>query len=239
MTRSLQSRGLWSLLGLLGTFACSAAVDLPISPPPPPPPAPAPQFHIEPSNPYLVLGGSLQLRAVLPNGEAVSVFWRIDEATAGTLTAGGLFTPLTCGEVGTVHVHALLAADTSLTAGTIITLEHTLVAVASITAINLLPDGQAAQLDSLKGPVEVRVAIAGIPSQCSEVAELRLVLEGVGLTTLGSLSFNPPISGPAVQTFVWNTVAVPNGSYRLKVLYRQPGRSLDAAGFIPVQIWNP
>ena len=141
--------------------------------------------------------------------------------------------------MGTVHVHALLAADTSLTAGTISTLQHTLVAVASITAINLLPDGATAQLDSLKGSVEVRVGIARIASQCIEVAELRLVLEGVGLTTLGSLSFNPPISGPAAQTFVWNTATVPNGSYRLKILFRQPGKSLDAAGSIPVQIWNP
>src|ERR1043166_1361490 len=121
MTRPLQSRGLWSLLGLLGTFACSAAVDLPISPAPPPPPPAAPQFHREPSSPFLMLGGALQLRAVLPSGEAVGVFWRMDEPTAGTLTAGGLFTPVTCGEVGTVHVHALLAADTSLTASTIIT----------------------------------------------------------------------------------------------------------------------
>src|SRR5690242_13224253 len=130
MARLREGCRAWLTLALAGTVACSAAVDLPISPPPPPP-APAPQFHIEPSNPYLVLGASLQLRAVLPSGEAAGVFWRMDEAAAGTLTAGGLFTPLTCGEVGTVHVHALLAADTSLTAGTIITLQHTLVAVAS------------------------------------------------------------------------------------------------------------
>jgi len=41
-------------------------------------------IHIEPSNPYLVLGASLQLRAVLPSGKAAGVFWRMDEAAAGT-----------------------------------------------------------------------------------------------------------------------------------------------------------
>jgi hypothetical protein len=230
----------WLLLGLVGTFACGAAVDdvIPISPPPPPPPAPAPQFHIEPANSYLLLGASLQLRAVLPNGEAAGVLWRMDEPTAGTLTAGGLFTPTNCGEVGIVHVHAIWPADTSLIASTTITLQQTAVGIATITAINLVPDGGTAQLDSLNGAVEVRVGLSGIRSQCTEVAELRLVLEGLTVTTLGSASFDPPTSGPAIQTFAWNTTGVPNGSYRLKVLYRQPGKSLDADGALQVQIRN-
>ena len=162
----------------------------------------------------------------------------MDEPSAGTLTASGLFTPATCGEVAIVHVHAISPADTSRSASTTITLLHTALGVATITAITRVSDGGTAPLDSLTGAVEVRVGITGIPSQCTEVSELRLVLEGIGITTLGSASFDPPTSGPAIQTFAWNTAGVPNGSYRLKVLYRQPGRNLDADGAVSVQVRN-
>jgi hypothetical protein len=198
-----------------------------------------PDLRILPPEVFLAAGATVQFAAVLATGAPASVTWWLEEPTAGSLTADGLFSHNYCASSPT-HVRAQLGSDSLRAATALLVFQYGEAAFASVSSITRVSDGRPSSLDSTTGIVEVRTTIGARPFPCRAATSLRLELASTaGTIPLDSLSFTPALTALSQQTFQWRTTLVPNAMYFLRLVARRLDGSIDANYSTPIQVRNP
>jgi hypothetical protein len=230
--------GMWSRSRFLGIGWISVApvvIGACAEPPTEPGPPPDAVFRIEPANPILVAGGTLQFRALSPNGAELSVYWRLQHSDFGTIGGSGLLA--SCLTAGTTEIAALRQADTTKRATTQLTLVQPAIALVSVVAVYYVATAAPARLDSLAGLVDATVNIAAGIMACREVTAVRLELVAAGaVTQLGEISFLPPLTATIARTFRWNAAAFPPGPYALRAVIAVRDHGEQGSTGVPIEI---
>jgi hypothetical protein len=225
-----------ALLLLLGIAACGSSIPSGSDPPGTQDRIP-PALRIEPAYQFISSEGPYQFHAVDHQGMPVPVYWRIDNPERGQLSAGGVLTP--CYGGGAATIRALSQADTTKTAALALVIQQQAYAIVSVKSILEAPSGAVPRLDSVAGPVDVTVSIPAGKLTCKQVLGARLELAGAGVAVrIDSIGYAPIPTGNVDQVFRFNTLAVTNGSYRLRPVVVFP--TYESSGNeIPIVIRNP
>ncbi len=178
---------------------------------------PEPAFQIEPANPNLTAGGSLQFRARSRTGAELPVHWRLQNPEFGSITSTGLLT--SCWATGVTPLTAILQTDSTKQATTQITLVQPAVALVSVASLYYASNAAPARLDSIAGGIDASVTVAAGMMICREVTSVRLELVGpASVTLLGQATFAPGLTTNTTLTFHWNAGAVSPGPYGLRAV---------------------
>lgn len=95
-------------------------------------------------------------------------------------------------------------------------------------------------LDSVAGAVRVEVAISGAPQSCLVTSAVFLETQfGPTITTVDSLTFDPPLTAASHQSIPWNTTLFSNGFHWVQIRVRPAGGGVLRSNAIPIEVRNP
>ena len=188
----------------------------------PTPPPVVRSIRIEPSNIGVVVGATVQFRAVLDAspGTDTSVRWSVTPSETASITEGGLLS--TCYPPALAIVSARSRADT----GTVVSAEIPVIGYAVgwafVSGVVRPGEGPALKNDHLEGNAlrdDVDLYVTLNPSDhipCRLIERLEVWVRGAGIdTTVTAVVFQPPFSSARAVRARFATRSVKNGAYRV------------------------
>ena len=174
----------------------------------------SPSLAVEPALATLVIGASLQFRAVRPGGGgSVPVRWSVSPPSAATVSADGVVTA--CYPATSFGVDARAAADSTAVARGRVSVVDAGTAIA-IRTVTVAATGAAARVDALAEAVDIAIGVPAGGYACRRVVRVTLSLDDI---RGGAMLIADDRTARPAQDFVatvrFDPRLAPPGEYRL------------------------